>query len=72
MNNSFEYDGAEFDARIHNKFFYGGFLFDVEIPTEEAISVIEQNKSIFDKLSSEYVKKIQQHKKQSLDVSPQK
>lgn len=69
IENSFEYDGAEFDARIHNQFFYGGFLFDVKLSPQEVLSVIEENKATFDKLSSEYIKKINEHKKQQFGVS---
>lgn len=69
LENSFEYDGTEFDARIHNQFFYGGFLFDVKLSSQEVLSVIEENKATFDKLSSEYIKKINEHKKQSFGAS---
>ena len=61
IENSFEFDNFGLDAQLHNRFFYGGFLFDVYVPTNDVISVIKENKLIFDKLSSEYIKKIKEH-----------
>lgn len=69
IDNSFEHDQPLLDVKISNRFNYGGFLFDIEIPVEEASAVIEENKSVFDKLATEYIKKINEHKKFAANVS---
>ena len=62
MANSFEHDNIEFAVRMMRKFFYGGFLYDVEIPIEALTLIIQENKTMFDTLADEYIKKIKNKK----------
>lgn len=63
IDNSVEEDITKADGILFNRFFYGGFFLDVDISTQEALSYLEENKLLYDKISSEFVKKINQHKK---------
>jgi len=56
--NSFEFDLIGLNIRSHDRFYYGGFLFDVETPMPEVFAFLEENKSVFKKMASEYLKKI--------------
>jgi hypothetical protein len=62
-DNSFEYDYTTMEIALQNRFFYGGFLFDVELPSNDANTFIDEFKPTFDQLSSEFVRAISQHKK---------
>jgi len=62
LENSFEHDNIEFDVKMLKRFFYGGFLYDVEISQKEMNTVFEENKLMFEKLAMEYIKKINTHK----------
>ena len=59
--NSFEFDWAGFDTDSHHTFFYGGFYSDVEIEIPVMDGFLQKHQSEFDRLGSEYAKKIKQH-----------
>lgn len=63
--NSFEFDDVEFSIRTCNSFYYGGFLFDVDIPISKMGSFLEENRAIFEKVALEHIKKINQYKYES-------
>ena len=56
--NTFSFDSYDLETKQHNEFFYGGNLIDVEISDSKMLSFLEKNKSQFQKLSEEYIKKI--------------
>ena len=60
--NSFEFDYTGFQIECANYFYYGGHLIDVEIPEEKMKYFLEEHRSIFEQITSEYIKKIKQHK----------
>ena len=60
--NSFEYDENEFAMNICDRFFFSGFLFDVNIPVSDMALFLEENKKIYDLLGSQHLKKIYQIK----------
>ena len=60
--NSFEFDHTGFQIEYSNYFYYGGHLADVEIPEEKMKSFLEEHRSILEQITSEYIKKIKQHK----------
>ena len=62
-NSSFEFDEIDLINQINDRFFYGGFLFDEDIPISEANSFLEENRAVFEKLALEHIKKIMQYKK---------
>jgi len=57
-NNSFDFDIAAYENKELKHFYAGGILVDVEISSSTMKSFLDENKSIFDTLSSEYVKKL--------------
>lgn len=59
LQNSFPHDNIAWDVKMMRKLYYGGFLYDVEIPIETMLNVFQEDKTMFDKLADEYVKKIQ-------------
>lgn len=59
--NSFEFNWGGFDADVHQTFFYGGFLADVDIEMSTMERFLQKYRSHFDQLGIEYVKKIKQH-----------
>jgi capsule polysaccharide modification protein KpsS len=65
VDNSIEYDYVNLEIASQHRFFKGGFYFEYEIPVKKGIDFIEENKEIFDKLATEYVKKIIEHKQHS-------
>lgn len=60
--NSFEFNWAGFSRDLHEHFFYGGFLADVDITTSKMKSFLEKHNFTLEKLALEFVKKIEQHK----------
>ena len=67
--NSFEYDDFDFIVKICDKFFYSGYLYDVNIPVSEMELFLEENKKIYNLLGSEHLKKINQIKNQKIKNS---
>lgn len=61
--NSFDFDLFRFISAYQDYFYYGGHLVDVEIPLEKMKKFIEMEKTVFDKLAIQYMKKIQEFKK---------
>ena len=64
--NSFEYDENEFAMNICDRFFFSGFLFDVNIPVSDMALFLEENKKIYDLLGSQHLKKIYQIKNKKI------
>ena len=62
LDNSFEYDVAKFEASLHNRFFFGGFLFDVDLSVKDVADAIDENKTTFDNIASEYINAIKRYK----------
>jgi len=67
--NSFEYDDNDFILRIKDRFFYSGYLYDVNIPISEMVIFLEENKKIYNLLGEQHLKKIHQSKNQKLKNS---
>ena len=67
--NSFEYDDNDFILRIKDRFFYSGYLYDVNIPISEMVIFLEENKKIYNLLGNQHLKKIHQSKNQKLKNS---
>jgi len=61
--NSFPYELERFLVNKSNRFFRGGFLYDVEISNEEMNDYLEENRSSFEKVSYQYIKKIKNSNK---------
>lgn len=59
VENSFDYDAIALDIDLLNRFYCGGFLYDVEISSEQMNSMIVDYEQLFDKLALQYIKKIQ-------------
>lgn len=57
-NHSFDFDYFKFITDYQNYFYFGGHLIDVEIPILKMQKFIEEKESLFDKLSDEYIKKM--------------
>jgi len=60
--NSFEFDNTGFQTEYTNYFYYGGHLADVEIPEEKMKLFLEKHRPTLERITSEYIKKIKQHK----------
>jgi hypothetical protein len=60
--NSFEIDWWGILVKIHQRLYHGGFLVDVEIPTQEVKSILDDFGSKFDQVALEHIKKIKQYK----------
>jgi len=60
IDNSFEHDDIELAVLLQNRFFPGGFVYDVEVSISEVACFLDEHKSIFDNLASQYIKKIKQ------------
>ena len=67
--NSFEFNLSGFDMDYTDYFFYSGFLVDVDIPISKMESFLEEsnNKSKFEKIAMEHIKKIKQYKESERD-----
>lgn len=57
--NTFEFDGSDFDIKSVKKFFHGGRLADVTITNDEMMEFLNENEKELKIFSKEYVKKIQ-------------
>ena len=55
---SFPYETTRLSKSARHKFFYGGYLYEVYLSESQMLSYFEENHSIFDFLSTEYIKKI--------------
>jgi len=53
---------AKFEASLHNRFFFGGFLFDVDLSVKDVADAIDENKTTFDNIASEYINAIKRYK----------
>ena len=57
--NSYELDFDIIDSDFKNTFQYGGFFVDVEIPIDKMKLFLERHNADFDKIATEFIKKIQ-------------
>jgi hypothetical protein len=57
--NTFEFDGTEFDINSVKKFFHGGRLADVSITDDKMMEFLNENKEELQVFAKEYAKKIQ-------------
>jgi len=65
-DNSINFDHHWFETIFNEKLFYGGNLANVDISEERVKSLLDEHHVIFEKLTSEYIKKIDQHKKMNI------
>ena len=56
--NTFDFDMRGLNTKILEHFFQGGYLLDTEISESQMKEFLADNKSLFEKLSLEYIKKI--------------
>lgn len=68
-DNLIDFDYLWFETVSNEKFFYGGHLANVDISEERVKSFLDEHHIILEKLTSEYIKKIDQHKKMNLKSS---
>jgi hypothetical protein len=68
-DNTFDYNHIWFNNEFANVFYYGGNLANVDISENHLKSFLDEHHIIFEKLTSEYIKKIDQHKKMNLESS---
>ena len=61
-NASFDFDIVGMDNKIADRFHLGGFLISNKISMDSLDSFLEENKTTFETLAKEHVKKIKQHK----------
>ena len=57
-DNSFIFDQYGLDTIDHNHFFHGGHLVDVDIISSQMEFYLKENRSVFEKLSDEFKKKL--------------
>ena len=60
--NSVDFDWYGFITKIHDYFYYGGNLVDVEITFDKMKNFLEKNKDSLEKITHAHIKKIQQYK----------
>tara|TARA_B100000953_G_scaffold136448_1_gene112890 strand:+ start:915 stop:2453 length:1539 start_codon:yes stop_codon:yes gene_type:complete len=60
--NTFDFDMRGLNTKILEHFFQGGYLLDTEISESQMKEFLADNKSLFEKLSLEYIKKINESK----------
>ena len=60
--NSVDFDWYGFITKIHDYFYYGGNLVDVEITFDKMKNFLEKNKDSLAKITDAHIKKIQQYK----------
>ena len=60
-NVSFDFDIYEMNNKIEDRFHTGGFLISNKMPMDILDSFLEENKTTFEMLANEHVKKIKQH-----------
>ena len=58
VNNSFEFDSETLLVLFNNEFYFGGFLFDHNVPIDKVAKFLDKYKEFFDKLADEHIKKI--------------
>jgi len=58
QKNSFDFDWMEYNLSVQKTLFFGGNLVDIEIPLDSMKLFLEEQKSTFDLLSNEFIKKI--------------
>ena len=58
INNSFEFDSETLLVLFNNEFYFGGFLFDHNVPIDKVAKFLDKYKEFFDKLADEHIKKI--------------
>ena len=63
--NSFELDILYLSQSFADYFHYGGFLVNVEIPINKMKSYLEKHQDTFEKLTSEFVRKIEKYEKKN-------
>ena len=56
--NTFEFDGTDFDIKYVKKFFHGGRLADVDITNDKMVEFLAENKDSLRIFAKAYVKKI--------------
>ncbi len=56
--NTFEFDGTDFDIKSVKKFFHGGRLADVNITNEKMIEFLDENEDVLKEFVKAYVQKI--------------
>ena len=56
--NTFEFDGTDFDIKYVKKFFHGGRLADVNITNEKMIEFLDENEDVLKEFVKAYVQKI--------------
>lgn len=61
-NNSFNFDYPSFVAVYHKWFYFSGNLVDIEISESRMESFLKEEKTRFEQLALEHIKKIKQHK----------
>ena len=61
QKNSFDFDWMKYNLSVQNRLFFGGNLVDIEIPLDSMKLFLEEQKSTFDLLSNEFIKKINQN-----------
>ena len=61
--NSIDFDWSGMSMKILNRFFYGGYLADVDISIEEMKHFLEEHRTSFEKLISGFLSKIEQYGK---------
>jgi len=66
-NNSIEFDIDNFGADFAYRFGFKGPIIDAELPIEDVKSYLKENEELFEKLVSEHIKKIKQHKSRSTE-----
>jgi len=59
---SIDFDLYGFISTMHDFFYYGGHLVNVEIPTQKMVSFLNDHGNILNRLALEHVKKIEQYK----------
>lgn len=69
--NSFDFDYIEFQIDVIYYFYFGGHYVDVEIPIEKMKQFLEIHRNKLEFLTEQFIKKIQQHKNFSRDVTNQ-
>ena len=61
--NSFDFDMPDYYNKILEKFHRGGFMISTKISMKDLDKFIEEDKEIYEMLSVEHIKKINQYKK---------
>jgi hypothetical protein len=64
--NSIDFDWSGMSMEVLNRFFYGGYLVDVDISLKEMKQFLEDHKSSFEKLISGFLSKIKQFEKKDI------